>query len=644
MINKSIAYHLSVYISLAVISVFITFIVATFIYSSKLINNNIETTGISKSSQIMKNVERQVVSTEEVCKNMSDQALYYAKNNDVHLLMSSLMKKYSYLNAIHINIDHDIPDVNFHNYFIFREKDSLLFEYGNDRIYHCMSENSFFEKVIEKNTTGWTEAFSCDRNNNVTVSYCFPIYLIKEEADSTICGSVICELSLFSLNDTINKYKINDRGYAFLVSDDGTYLTHPQKGWVLNKNLYDAPQKTFVNNRQKLATADILKNILLNKLSGTTFVYSPYLDNEKCWVHYTPIIETGWTLIILIPQKEMYNPLYLLVLRLLFFSVLGILVIFYIVTYISNRLIQPLSNVTTQLKEFSNFSGESELNTLNEVKIVSESLDYLHTWYEKFKLDRSQEEKLNFQRKQDLNEASEIQMSLINTDFSIFDKRDDVSLFASYKPARIVSGDLYDFMFLDEDHLLFTIGDVSGKGISAAFFMSVAQTIIKSQAKLKKPGEIVRRVNNELFTANHHQFFLTLFLGVLNLKTETLVYCNAAHTSTIILKKDFEIIELGISHGLPLGIYSDKRYSESIVNLDAGDTIVVYTDGVTELQNEKKEAYGIERLRTCLISLHDVEPENLVERITQNLNAFSGNCKQVDDITIMAIKYKDKKA
>jgi sigma-B regulation protein RsbU (phosphoserine phosphatase) len=147
----------------------------------------------------------------------------------------------------------------------------------------------------------------------------------------------------------------------------------------------------------------------------------------------------------------------------LFFSVLGILAIFFIITYISNKLIQPLSKVTTQLKKFSSVTGESGLVTSNEVEQVSESLNYLKSWYEKFEINQNKEDKINTLRKQDLLEASEIQMSLINNNFSVFANRNDIDLFAVYKPARIVSGDLFDFFFLDDYNLFFSIGDVSGK-------------------------------------------------------------------------------------------------------------------------------------------------------------------------------------
>jgi sigma-B regulation protein RsbU (phosphoserine phosphatase) len=325
----------------------------------------------------------------------------------------------------------------------------------------------------------------------------------------------------------------------------------------------------------------------------------------------------------------------------LFFAILGILAIFFIVTYISNKLIQPLSTVTRQLKKFSNSAaGSSDSNTKNEIELVSSSLEFLKDWYEKFKIDQTHEEKLNSQRRQDLMEASEIQMSLINSDFSIIKNKSNFDLFAVYNPARIVSGDLYDFIMLDKENLYFTIGDVSGKGLSAAFFMSVAQTLLKNNSKYRSPGKIIAQTNNELYTNNQHQFFLTCFTGVLNLKTGNLKYCNAAHTASLVLSENGELYELNNSHGMPLGLYPNRIYPESETSLKPGDSIILYSDGVTEMQDMEKQHYGSERFYEILKKSAGSNPENTIQNIEEDLKAFRGTASQSDDVTMMIIKFK----
>jgi sigma-B regulation protein RsbU (phosphoserine phosphatase) len=173
--------------------------------------------------------------------------------------------------------------------------------------------------------------------------------------------------------------------------------------------------------------------------------------------------------------------------------------------------------------------------------------------------------------------------------------------------------------------------------------MSVAQTLIKSNSRLKSPGKIVSGTNNELFTVNQHQFFLTLFAGVLNLKTGILKYCNAAHTPALILNSKGEVVELNDSHGIPLGLYPNRVYTEASVKLEPGNSLVLYSDGVTELQNENNQHFGIQRFFQFLSSLSAFKPKVLIEKIEKNLDLFQGNAKQADDITILVLQFKDKK-
>ncbi|TNF39693.1 MAG: hypothetical protein EP310_10130 [Bacteroidetes bacterium] len=638
MINKSIAYRLSIYISLAVTGVFLIFIVIAYYFNSNIIKKNIDNEAVNLGYKALILGEKQLISAREITSNVSNQVLFFAQHNEVELFVRQLMLKYPFLNAMHIDIDSGIPNLSNRYFHFYRSNDSIFVEKQDELFYCCKNEERMFGEIMAGENPGWTEVFHCERSEKQVVGYYSPIRIREEGNEFIKVGSVITELSLSDLNDTINSFRIGKKdGYAFLVSKDGTYLTHPNKEWILKRNLYNIRKEEYE------VTEEGLNNLLKDGETGSVIAYPEYLNYRKSWIHYTQIKETGWTLFFVVPYDELFVPLYLLVLRMLFFSVLGILFIFFIITYISNKLIQPLSKVTTQLKKFSSFNNESDFNTHNEVQLVSESLNYLKTWYEKFEISQHQEEKLNSQRKQDLLEASEIQMSLIKTDFSAFANREDIDLFAIYKPAKIVSGDLFDFFFLDDDNLFFSIGDVSGKGISAAFFMSVAQTLIKSNSKLKSPGKIVSAANNELFTVNQHQFFLTLFAGVLNLKTGVLNYCNAAHTPTLILNSKGEISELNSSHGMPLGLYPNRDYEDAVLNIQPGSSLVMYSDGVTEMQDSDKMHFGNERFYQILGAQKKLNPKEVIEGIEKELELFKGKMKQADDVTIMVLQFKAKK-
>lgn len=634
MLNKPIAYRLSIYISLAVIAVFITFIGIYFLFNQRLIKENVQNKAIGLSSAVIGNVKRHVVSTQEVADNVSNQIYFYLEHGNSEEFISSLLKKYSFINAIHVNIDEKNPDILYHNFYCYSNNDSVRIFKANERLKTCVSFEKSFVDLLKNKTKDWSEPLICERNSNIVVSYYAPIMHTEPGEEPKLVGEVVCELSLLELNESINRINIGEDGIAFLLSKKGQYLTHPNKDWILTRNVNNIPDRFVKGNKLNI------KDVLEKGIESFTVVYAEYYNFEKSWVYLQPIKENGWTLVFALPYNELYEPLYLPLLQMLFFSVLGILIIYLLVTYITNKQIQPLSTITEQLKKFSTASGDTKNIPANEITQVSESLNYMKSWYEKYKVTQSEEDQKSKSRKRDIIQASEIQQSFIKTNFPAFPDRTDIDLYAIYKPAKGVSGDLFDYFFIDEDNLVFTIGDVSGKGVPAAFFMSVAQTIIKNNSNEISAKSIVEAANKELYTNNQHQFFLTLFLGIFNVKTGKLLYCNAAHTAPYILKNDGSLFELAQSHGLPLGLYHDKYYEEAEISIEKGDSLVLYTDGVNELQDENMLQYGNARLEENLKNLRGLEPKEMVLKIEKSLDLFIGNSKQSDDISLLILKYK----
>ena len=635
MLNKSIAYQLSVYISLAVIGVFIAFIGIFFFFNQTLIKDSVKNKAMSQSTEVSGSVQRYLVTTSEVAGNIADQVIFYGQQDHADLFIQSLVIKYPFINAIYVKIDSTVMDLSYSSYFTFKEGDSTFIQRGRTNFSLCGNEQRYFKTLISNDKKGWSEPYMCERNNIVVAAYNTPITIKNDNGESVNVGQVICEMSVNELNKEVNNLKIGKGGFAFLLSKNGTYITHPVEDWILNKSIYELSNKVYRGN-----VATKTDSIIYNSESGTLIAYPELFNYEKALVYYTPIRQNGWTLVSVLPYKELFEPLYLPILQMLFFSVLGILVIYLTVTYIINRQIKPLSMVTKQLKRFSNLTGPYKDIPENEVIQVSESLNYMKSWYEKYLQTQSDEQKKKQQRQEDINQASEIQQSFIKTIYPAFPNRTDIDLYATYQPARGVSGDLFDYFFIDDDNLVLTMGDVSGKGVPAAFFMSVAQTIIKTNALEPKADLIVQKANKELCTSNHHQFFLTLVLGVLNVKTGILEYCNAAHTPGYILSTNGKIKELAQSHGLPLGLYPDKSYSSAQVQLVKGDTLVLYTDGVTEMLNENNVQYGNQRLIENLVSLSGQSPKDMVERLEKSFKMYIGHGYQTDDITMLIFKYK----
>ena len=198
---------------------------------------------------------------------------------------------------------------------------------------------------------------------------------------------------------------------------------------------------------------------------------------------------------------------------------------------------------------------------------------------------------------------------------------------------------MYDYYFIDNHHLLIAIGDVSGKGIPASLFMAIASTLIKINSNVLSSSEIVEKVNRELGDRNPNQYFLTLFIGVLDIRTGMMDYCNAAHNYPYILHPDGTVHTLSKSHGIPLGIYKNKTYKSSTIELQYGDLILLYTDGVINSRDSGGNHYGIKKLKSNIQSMTDLTAKEVVTRLMQSILIYEGETHQSDDISLMALKF-----
>jgi sigma-B regulation protein RsbU (phosphoserine phosphatase) len=242
--------------------------------------------------------------------------------------------------------------------------------------------------------------------------------------------------------------------------------------------------------------------------------------------------------------------------------------------------------------------------------------------------------------KGELDIGHSIQMSMVPQQFPAFPDRKDLAIYATLVPAREVGGDFYDFYFLDDDHFCFVVGDVSGKGVPAALFMAVTQTMIKSRsADDYSSASIMTYINNELSKGNDASMFVTVFLGVCDMHTGEITYTNAGHNPPYIKRKDGSVTILDSRHGLVVGAMEDVDYGEDKVTVDPGDMIFVFTDGVTESMNPNQEIFSDEQLETLLNESHFTSGENSVQICMQAVRAFENGAEQADDITIMAMEY-----
>ena len=261
-----------------------------------------------------------------------------------------------------------------------------------------------------------------------------------------------------------------------------------------------------------------------------------------------------------------------------------------------------------------------------------EQINYVH----EMQKEHTQLESL----KNDLSVASEIQQSILPRAFPPFPEEcDKLDIAASMNAAKDVGGDFYDFFRLDDDHIGLVMADVCGKGVPAAIFMAVSRTIIRATAMNGlAPADCITRSNSLLAADSVDCMFVTVFYAIYNLKTGEVSYCNGGHNPPHILKKNGEVIELPKSRDMMVGAFDGVKYHEATLQLDKGDAMIMFTDGVTEAMNESREEFGTARL---VESLEDVAMRNckeIIDTVKADIATFVDGAEQSDDITLLAFK------
>ena len=252
-------------------------------------------------------------------------------------------------------------------------------------------------------------------------------------------------------------------------------------------------------------------------------------------------------------------------------------------------------------------------------------------------------EKMMAANENELALATRIQTSMLPTIFPAFPERSDLDIYASMDPAKEVGGDFYDFFLMDNDRLVVVIADVSGKGVPAALFMMATKILIENCVQsCGSPAEALSKVNDQICRGNQADMFVTVWLGVLDLKTGLLTAANAGHEYPFY--KDaggsFEIVR--DKHGFVIGGMQGIKYREYTVQMQKGSKLFIYTDGVPEATDEKKEMFGVGRLQEALNVNEGGTPREILEGVSGAVAAFVGEAPQFDDLTMLCIEFKGK--
>ncbi|MBR1912135.1 MAG: PP2C family protein-serine/threonine phosphatase [Treponema sp.] len=316
--------------------------------------------------------------------------------------------------------------------------------------------------------------------------------------------------------------------------------------------------------------------------------------------------------------------------------------------YVHKNLIDPLLLIRKNIQAFTSrtYTDDESLGkikTNDEIQELAQAIDTMEKntlgYIEDIKAITAEKERISA----DLTVAAKIQSDMLNKDYPPFPKRKDFDLFATMSPAKEVGGDLYDYLLLDEDHLMMTVGDVSGKGVPAALFMGKCKVLLDLYALLGlSPKEIFDRANNHLCKGNDSGLFVTCWLGILCFSTGELRFVNAGHPYPVLFQNG-EFSYLRTKPNFILGGMEDFSYEEHSVTLSKGDCIFIYSDGVTEATNSKNELFGESRLLQEIKKTESLSAPDTLKEMRKKIDFFAGNSEQADDITMLDFVWNSAK-
>ncbi len=511
---------------------------------------------------------------------------------------------------------------------------------GSDNYQYFFMDWYLMSTLLDKPC--WTEPYVdfdvATNTSEMVTSYC---QTIKDKEGKKI-GVINTSLSINWLSHTISMVKPYPNSYSIMIGRGGTYFVHPDTTKITRQTI-------FTQTMEHPDTALISLGHAMQR--GEEGMKKMFFNGKDCYVFYKPLGQTGCSMAIVCPEEDIFGGFDRLRRAVMSIVVVGLLLMLYLFIRIITRELSPLRRLAREAETIASGQFDAVLpdfQRIDEIGQLSHSFGNMQQSLVKYieELKETTAQKASIES--DLRIASGIQMGMLPENFPTKADRDDVQIYASLTPAKEVGGDLFDFYFRD-DKLFFCIGDVSGKGVPASLFMAVTRSIFRTVSVHESmPNNIVTIMNTIIADMNKTQMFVTLFVGVLDLPTGHLHYCNAGHDAPLLIGNGIGelpcdgIGELPCDPNIPVGFLPSWEYSLQEAQISTGTTIFLFTDGLTEAMDANYNQFQMERINDVAsqaLSQQQQEPHQLINKMTDAVHQFVGDAEQSDDLTMMAIQY-----
>ncbi|MBQ7198376.1 MAG: SpoIIE family protein phosphatase [Selenomonadaceae bacterium] len=518
-----------------------------------------------------------------------------------------------------------------------------------------------------RNEPIYTSTYSPGINRNLGVFSCS----IPYEVDGNFAGVIFFSILMDELAYLVEPATTTNDEFNFVLNAEGKVILSSKEKSTLSdlkelQVVYDNPPDIRESNT--IALSEIAKKMAVGEKS----MQEIEINGNQYYIAYAPIPELRWSLGVVLPANEVTETVeenreliqnlteekvktldhrFIVVMVVMF--LFALLIWFVVTTFIGRKLagkfVKPIKELSDGVRDIAmgNFEKKLEIiKTGDEIESLSTTFnamtDELQSYIKNLQTVTAEKERIAAE----LDLAKNIQQSMLPREFPPFPDKTEFDIYATMQAAKEVGGDFYDFYMVDENHLVITIADVSGKGVPAALFMMSSKTILKNFVMMANTADdlsaAITLANAQLNQNNEELMFVTVFLAMLNIKTGRLIYVNAAHNPPLIMHDGkYEYLPKNEKKVPPLGVRPKAHYEQKELQMSKGDVLFMYTDGVTEAENNEGKLYSNERLEEFLNSTDkDLQLEEILAAVRQSIKVHADGAKQSDDITMLAIRYK----
>ena len=583
-------------------------------------------TGTTHSISVFaKNINKEVVRIEDNAKDLDlHGALFYKIDKNKKIAEDTIISVFN-------NYEHSLGGgIWFKPYSIDKNKRLYCIYVYRNKANEVVPDNNFETEDYNYPEKSWYKDIMPELEEGDKIAWSLPYY--EKEGSNTLmvtAGSGIyfqnklvglstVDWELDSIIDSVSKIKPTPNSFALFADKEHDYIIASSDPYLNNKELVGKSLKylSWYNENLKQIT---------------------YMDyHGKRYVPYVKTLDNGLILIVNIPKHELFSILYKHVL-LLFIGLMGICfaisVFLYLILVRSvNRPINKLTDIANQIRE-----GDLDVKIkLDKPEEFAKLADTFNDMCVNIKNITGEREKIEAE----LSLAKDIQASSLPNVFPPFPENNQFDIYAGMEPAKEVGGDFYDFYFIDENKFMFLIADVSGKGVPAALFMMTVKTLINYVSQsVHKPDDMIKMVNQKICANNKQGFFVTLLAGIVDITNGEITFINCGHNPPLIKNNDGKFRYLELDSNIVLGAFNNAEFKTSSLKLEPGDTVILYTDGVTEAMNSEEKLYGEDRLLNVANSIEYNNLAELQNGIKADVKTYTEGFPQSDDMTMLVYRY-----